>query len=201
MAINLSNPPRNNPQPNKIWVGINIDFISEKKSIIEKIIGKWNDNSDGQIDFDISVIATDKNGKMPSDDCLIFYGQISSIGINLDTYDESPIAPEYDEIISIDFSRIQSEISSLKFILSNHKDELFKNCIISCFVYDKPIWTGPSGKELIEFKIQPTISFNLLELFEINIDNKNKWGLNVVENPINSISTNCFGEYIGKHFK
>ena len=55
--------------------------------------------------------------------------------------------------------------------------------------------------ELIEFKIQPTISFNLLELFEINIDNKNKWGLNVVENPINSTSTNCFGEYIGKHFK
>ena len=127
MAINLSDPPRNNPQPNKIWVGINIDFISEKKSIIEKIIGKWNDNSDGQIDFDISVIATDKNGKMPSDDCLIFYGQISSIGINLDTYDESPIAPEYDEIISIDFNEIIQDVHCLKFILSNYNNEYFSN--------------------------------------------------------------------------
>ena len=92
MPINFKDPYYDSSHSNKVWIGINIDFISQKKSIIDKIIGKRNDNRDGQIDFDISVLPIDNDGKMPSDDCLIFYNQISSIGINLDTHYESPVA-------------------------------------------------------------------------------------------------------------
>jgi hypothetical protein len=71
---------------------------------------------------------------MTDDKCFVFYNQPSSIGINIDTFQKSPVAPELDEIISVDFLEIFTEIKSLKVIISNHSEELFENCEISFFV-------------------------------------------------------------------
>jgi len=183
MPINLSDFHPIRVQPTKIWVGISIDFIQPTKPLIQRIFKR--NNYHNEIDFDISVLAIDQNRKMPDDKCFVFYNQPSSIGINRDTFEESSISPEFDEIISVDFSKIQTEISHLKFIISNHRDELFENCEISFFIYDQPFWTLPSVKELMNFKIKPTEQFNLMELFEIHItENHLNWKLEVLQNSI-----------------
>jgi stress response protein SCP2 len=196
MAINLGRPQKN--QPTKIWIGINIEFILPTKTLFQKIFNL--SNYPKEIDFDISVIAIDKNKKMTNDNCFVYYDQPSSIGINIDTFHESPVAREFDEIISVDFLKISSEISSLKFTISNHKDELFENCELSFFVYDQPIWTLPSGKELFDFKIKPTVQFNLIELFEIHLSKKHfEWELEVLQNPLVLSEQSNFSEYIKIH--
>jgi hypothetical protein len=130
----------------------------------------------------------------------VFYNHPSSIGINIDTFQESPIAPEFDVIVSVDFSKISSEINSLKFILSNHRDELFENCKLYFFVYDQPISSLPSGKELIYFQIEPIVKFNLIELFEIHLSKKHfEWALEVLQNPILLSEQSNLCEYIKLH--
>ena len=196
MAINLGRPQEN--QPTKIWIGINIEFVQPTKTLFQRIFNL--SDSPKELDFDICVIAIDKNKKMPNDNCFVFYKQPSSIGINIDTFQESPIAPEFDEIVSVNFSKISSEINSLKFILSNHRDELLENWKLSFFVYDQPIWTLPSGKELIYFQIEPTVKFNLIELFEIHLSKKHfEWALEVLQNPILLSEQSNLCEYIKLH--
>jgi stress response protein SCP2 len=196
MTINLGTPQKK--QPTKIWIGINIEFIQPTRTLFQKILNL--SNYFNELDFDISVMAIDQNKKMTDDKCFVFYNQPSSIGINIDTFQESPVAPEFDEIISVDFLKISTEIKSLKFVISNHRDDLFENCEISFFVYEQPIWTGPSGKELFDFKIKPTVQFNLIELFEIHItQNHFEWELEVLQNPIVLSKQNNLSEYIKLH--
>ena len=158
-----------------------IPFFQRLFNLTNKII---------EIDFDFSVIAIDKKQKMPNDKCFIFYNQPQSIGVNLELIPKSPVASDYDEIISIDFNLIIQEVQCLKFILSNFNNEYFNNCKVQCTVYDKSILIGTNGVELYNFNINSKCQFKLLELFEINIFNPREWNLNVLENYHNYDSKN-----------
>lgn len=132
-------------------------------------------------DVDVSAFMLNSSGKVIGDDWFVFYGQPESPDKSTIFYDDSNTDKEY---ITIDFSKLNSSISKIVFVLTIN--EAMENNLNFSMIKDAyiRIINASNNTEIVSFKMDEYYS-NVISMMigEVYIHNGN-WKFNAVGNGV-----------------
>jgi len=151
-------------------------------SLYSKIFSKVYSESEHSIDWDISLAILNPEDKLVSQECFVFYNNHNYNDGTISLRGDSIVfaqAPEFDEEVIIDFSKLPIETSSIVFYLSNQQKFNFQITNIEVQIENS------SNTSDNQFRIYNTSICNAIELFRLKRNNENEiWKVEILNNPI-----------------